>query len=155
MKKNNRRSNWILYLAGILFCLTLFSMHLTSGLYARYSATVSGEDGARVARFSIQQSGELSQVMVMDVYPGFNKDYTIKLKNESEVAVNYTVSVERLTNNLPLTITWTDASGSFAANSEDEVTHTLKVSWPATENDEALSYEVDALRVIVHAEQID
>lgn len=37
--------------AGILFVLTMVSMHLTSGLYARYTASSSGEDSARVIKF--------------------------------------------------------------------------------------------------------
>lgn len=35
----------------VLLCLTLFSMHLTSGLYARYVTTDSADDAARVITF--------------------------------------------------------------------------------------------------------
>ena len=35
----------------VLLCLTLFSMHLTSGLYARYVTSDSAEDSARVIKF--------------------------------------------------------------------------------------------------------
>lgn len=38
-------------LAGILFCLTLISVHLTGGLYAKYTASGTGSDSARVITF--------------------------------------------------------------------------------------------------------
>lgn len=161
MKKNNRHSNWILRLAGILFCLTLFSVHLTSGLYARYTTSASGSDSARVARFDIKQTGELMQLIELDVWPGFtSEDYTIVLENNSEVAVAYTVSVERLTENLPLTLTIDGesglaASGTMQANAVDSVNYRLQIAWGSGGNDERLSYEIDAIRVTVRVEQID
>jgi len=151
MKKESHQPNWILYLAGVLLCLTLFSVHLTSGLYARYSTTSSGSDGARVARFSIEQSGELAELIEVDVYPGFtSRSYEVALKNDSEVAVDYTVSVERLTNNLPLSVVLTGssvsadaysavlASGTMEANSGETVSYGLQIQWTG-DNDEALS----------------
>ena len=168
MKKESPRSNWIWYLAGVLLCLTLVSVHLTSGLYARYCSTASGEDSARVARFNIEQTGKLTEHIEVDVYPGYSsQEYDIELKNGSEVAVAYTVSVERLTSNLPLTVTLTggnaagdgaglvQASGTMAANSGDAAHYTLKIAWATTNNDDILSYEIDAIRVTVAAEQID
>lgn len=38
--------------ACVLLCLTLFSIHLTSGLYAKYIAKGTGSDEARVIRFN-------------------------------------------------------------------------------------------------------
>ena len=164
MKKESHRSNWILYLAGVLLCLTLFSMHLTSGLYARYAASASGGDSARVAKFDIAQKGTLSELLLLDVYPGFSAAYDIQLNNHSEVAVSYTVSVEQLTNNLPLELTWDGmvmsdnaaaSSGTFEANTQDMEKYTLNVSWPKGVNDDAYSYELDALRVVVRVAQVD
>lgn len=37
--------------ASFLFCLTLISIHLTSGLYAKYISSASGSDSARVITF--------------------------------------------------------------------------------------------------------
>lgn len=156
MKRKNRRPNWILCLAGVLFCLTLFSMHLTSGLYARYTTSASGSDSARVARFNIEQTGELTQLIELDVYPGFAESYTLALKNNSEVAVSYTVTAEQLTMNLPLEVSLSGStSGTMAADAAGEVTCTLKIEWPSEDNDEARSQDIDAIRVTVRAEQID
>lgn len=38
-------------IASFLFCLTLISIHLTSGLYAKYISSASGNDSARVITF--------------------------------------------------------------------------------------------------------
>ena len=38
-------------IASFLFCLTLISIHLTSGLYAKYISSASGNDSARVIIF--------------------------------------------------------------------------------------------------------
>lgn len=38
-------------IASFLFCLTLISIHLTSGLYAKYISSASGSDCARVIAF--------------------------------------------------------------------------------------------------------
>ena len=77
------------------------------------------------------------------------------------------MTAELLTNNLPLTIEltgsdnitnvddcWT-ASGTFDANSTRELNYKLSVAWPADANSEAYCHEIDALRIIVRAEQID
>jgi hypothetical protein len=39
-------------MAGVLFCLTLFSLHFSSGVIARYSANTDGSDNARVIEFN-------------------------------------------------------------------------------------------------------
>jgi len=38
-------------LAGVLLCMTMFSIHLTGGIFARYTTTASSGDSARVIRF--------------------------------------------------------------------------------------------------------
>lgn len=167
MKRKNRRPNWILCLAGVLFCLTLFSMHLTSGLYARYVARGTSGDRAMVAKFSIEQTGTIDRFIAVDVCPDFtSQTYTIALENNSEVDVAYTVHVERMTENLPLNLTLTGsnvsegsggitAAGTMDANSGVTVSYGLRIAWPGSETAEAYSQEIDAIRVTVRAEQID
>ena len=48
---NKHRINIPMCLASILFCLTLISVHFMGGLYAKYTATGSGSDSARVIKF--------------------------------------------------------------------------------------------------------
>ena len=55
-KKKCRRSSFtpgeiLLFVAGILFCLILITTAMMGGLFARYVATGTGSDNARVAKF--------------------------------------------------------------------------------------------------------
>ena len=55
--------------ACVLLCLTLFSMHFSGGVVARYSTTASGSDSARVIQFgqiTLTRYGEETQYL----YPG-------------------------------------------------------------------------------------
>ena len=62
VKKNSTKKPNIALCAGfILLCLTLFSMHFTSGLYARYISRDSAEDSARVIKFgelTLKETGD-------------------------------------------------------------------------------------------------
>lgn len=68
--------------ALVLLMLTMISIHLTSGLYARYTSTATATDSARVAKFDVE--GTLS---------GADGNYTLTVNNKSEVAVKYKVIV--------------------------------------------------------------
>ena len=59
--------------AAILFCLTLFSAHLTSGLYAKYITTESGSDAARVITFgdlTLSETGDFYEENKLMIIPG-------------------------------------------------------------------------------------
>ena len=59
--------------AAILFCLTLFSAHLTSGLYAKYITTESGSDAARVITFgdlTLSETGDFYEEKKLMIIPG-------------------------------------------------------------------------------------
>lgn len=71
--------------ALILLLLTMISIHLTSGLYARYTVTATASDSARVARFDVR-----SEVLPV---AGEEGKFFIKVTNASEVAVSYRVDV--------------------------------------------------------------
>ena len=71
--------------ALILLLLTLISIHLTSGLYARYTVTATASDSARVARFDVR-----SEVLPV---AGEEGKFSLKVTNASEVAVSYRVDV--------------------------------------------------------------
>ena len=60
-------------LACVLFCLTLISIRLTSGLYARYTTTSSGNDAARVIGFgtvAMTESGDFESDGKLMIIPG-------------------------------------------------------------------------------------
>ena len=111
--------------ACILLCLTLFSIHLTSGLYAKYTAKGNGSDEARVAKFDVDIKG--SGADAIDVNCTTTSDScTIAVTNNSEVAVKYEMIVSDLTG---ITATFNEGknSGILAANGDTE-THTLTFS---------------------------
>ena len=53
-------------MAAVLLVLTLISAHFTAGLYARYQATASGSDSARVAVWIVEARGEVSPDDLLD-----------------------------------------------------------------------------------------
>ena len=65
VRHHKTKMNIPMCLAAILLCLTLFSIHLTSGLYAKYISSASGNDSARVIKF-----GELTLTEEGDFYEG-------------------------------------------------------------------------------------
>lgn len=69
------KMNISMCLACILFCLTLFSIYLTSGLYARYTTSDIGEDMARVISFgslTLTETGDFGSDGTMMIIPGVN-----------------------------------------------------------------------------------
>ena len=79
-------------LAGILLCLTMFSIYVASNLFARYQTTASAEDDARVAKFDVDVTGQ-TQNPVFAYGTTTGNACTITVENRSEVAVRYDVIV--------------------------------------------------------------
>ena len=82
VRHHKTKMNIPMCLAAILLCLTLISIHLTSGLYAKYISSASGNDSARVIKF-----GELTLTEEGDFYEG------IKLMIIPGVALTKTATV--------------------------------------------------------------
>ena len=102
--------------ALVLLFLTMLSIHLTSGLYARYTATSTASDSARVAKFDVKGtgSGDLT-VTSANTEAGI---YTLTIENDSEVAVEYDIGVtfnEAIDSSM-LVVTLNDASGTLSAD---------------------------------------
>lgn len=60
-------------IASFLFCLTLISIHLTSGLYAKYITSASGGDSASVITFgdlSLTETGDFYEDNKLMIVPG-------------------------------------------------------------------------------------
>ena len=87
----------LMRIAFVLLCLVIFSVYMMGGLLAKYAASGSGEDSARVAKFDVKVTGTATdkEIVAVDVTdananPG---TYQITVKNDSEVAVSYIISV--------------------------------------------------------------
>ena len=175
MKTVDRKPNIVLYVAGILLFLTLLSLHVTTGLYAKYVSSSSVNDSAHTASFYIKASGKLvSRTLKIDnIIPGEPIQKELNIENKSEVKIKYTLTVEKKTNNLPiefnftcndlpLEVTPTHGKWIIEKIIDPEVTsenYILNIIWEENDNivDENLEYMgmVDYIIVTLEAEQID
>ena len=67
------RINIPMCIAAVLFCLTLISIHLTGGLYAKYISSASGGDSARVIAFgdmTLTETGDFYEASKLMIIPG-------------------------------------------------------------------------------------
>lgn len=170
---------WIVYIFVTLLCLVLTSFYMISNMYARYSSSATGSDGARVALFGHNQSISLNEELD-DLVPGEEFTYTLNVANYkgtkvSEVSLRYYFEIVT-TGNLPLqyTITGEDNNkiGSFDesventsqfgngtmyfdSSSKQEKKYTIKVIWPNNRNDEKYADIPDDIVVNIHVVQVD
>lgn len=167
LQKKQTKRNIPIRVATILLCLTVFSTYFVSGIYARYSTNGQNTLSARVAKFSVEGSGTLMQPIEVNVAPGEAEATTLNIYNNSEVAVEYTVTITNVTKNLPLHFRMEKAGGSTDA-SEDGITltgqqlaightdqYTLYIEWKEEDNNPAQMGMVDYITVTITAVQID
>ena len=148
-------------LAGVLFCLTLFSFYMCGGLYAKYTSVGSEEDSARVARFDVSEDGVyFSEDLMIETVPGDVKR-TITVVNNSEVAVACTVTIENATQNIPYIFSINGSTPvkdkcSVVCYLEPNSTRNIAIVATWSEED-ALKYMgmVDLIKLALKAEQID
>lgn len=152
-------------IAAVLMCLVLLSLHLMSGLYAKYSSSGNSDDSARVAKFQVNVTGTPNAVSI-DSKANNNGTYTITVTNESEVAVSYEI--------LPVTPTSKNSgynydlgaiTASFDSNSgtlapgATSAAHTLTftVDWAKfTQNVSGKDVTANlSFTVTVHVDQVD
>ena len=154
-KTNAPKRNVFLIAALILLCLTLLSISLMSGMFARYTTKTASNDTGRIAKFTVTGDGFTDAVTLsVKMNPGDSQNKTLSVSNGSEVAVRYTVSVKNTTNNLPLEVTGTNLTGTLAPGAASQgVAFTLE--WPSDKNDAAYSGMLDNIVVTVTAVQVD
>ncbi len=164
LRKNKIKKNIPIRAAAVLLCLTLFSIYLVSGLFARYTSGTQNGDSARVAKFSIRSGSTLSRSVEASFYPGKSETATLLVENDSEVSVSYAITVTNETNNLPLSLRLEKKNSSLTdgtaftdqrlqSGCSDE--YTLYIDWDASHGDPAVMGMVDYITVTVTAVQID
>lgn len=94
----NRRSpktlgEKLMFLAGVMFCLVLITTSMMGGLFARYAATGTGRDSARVAGFNVDVTGP-DEVDIQYAVDQDTGTYQLEIVNNSEVAVSYDIEVD-------------------------------------------------------------
>lgn len=170
MTKLNMKTPVVFYVGLVLLCLFMFSLYLSGGMYARYATTDSGGDGARVAKFDVTVTGDMtswhSTQALGEMYPGAGA-YRVEfdITNNSEVAVALQIYIVNMTGNLPLNIPYygTDQantpvySSSLAPGAEaQELGFDIKWDDEADNNtDPAYSGKTDVIQFRVQAVQVD
>lgn len=182
MQQFRKRERFIICAFAVLLCLTLVSFWMTSNIYARYTAEATGSDSARVAKFSVTETGvtgenDLTKSFDLAIAPGESKEYRVQVTNESEVAIDYVISAKNKYDNLPLKFSIadvTDGSNTAASSSYSEISgqtagtiaandgkthiYSLTVSWSkdsADQADESYAGMADVLVVTLEAKQKD
>lgn len=168
MKKTNGKTPVVFRFGVVLLGALIISTHFMSGLYARYSTTATGSDSARVAKFSFSDGNWASQSLetaIKSMKPGEEESIQVEIQNTGEVAIQYTVQLENLTNNLPLKATMQIPAADGASEAETVSNVTISpsgsqtvnvvISWPSGENSVDYIGKTDIVRIIVTAEQID
>ncbi|MBR4061853.1 MAG: hypothetical protein IKK01_02185 [Clostridia bacterium] len=163
MRKLNNKAPIVFYVSMVLLCAVLISAYMTNDLYASYATYAFGGDSARVAKFDVEYSIEITdgsyQTMPVDlgtIYPGGkSKDIVVNVTNESEVAVEVKVELVNLTNNLPLTIVKGADSTLLQPNSNTETSFIFNVFWIPGANDLSLMGMTDMFELRITFEQVD
>lgn len=86
------KKNIALRLAGILFCLTLVSFYMVSGLFAKYTTSGKGSDSARVIKFgdiTLTETGDFYKDNKMWIVPGLDIKKDAKVSFEGSEAATY------------------------------------------------------------------
>lgn len=183
MVRFRQKERWIIYTLAVLLCMVLASFWLMCNIYAKYSAEASGSDGARVAKFNVTESGNITQKIEVQVSPGEVATYQVDVTNDSEVAIEYVMNVKNEYKNLPLQFQMLDSNGNvissdstesskqeydlsksakISANDHTAHTYQLKISWPKNTagNDKNLQSpdyagKVDVIDITLKAVQKD
>ena len=87
------KMNIAMCVAGVLFCLTMVSTYMVSGLFARYSSTGTGSDSARVMKFgkiTIEETGDfVGNTKNMMIIPGVDLEKKAVVNFDGSEAATY------------------------------------------------------------------
>ena len=111
--KKNRPFGIIARVACVLLCLVLFSAHLCSGMFARY--TTGGEVTSSAPAAALNVTNDR---VTTAAFTGYNKyaTHTFKVANNSEVAMGYDAVIRFYTTNDYLTIYGSDMLSRFVTD---------------------------------------
>lgn len=142
--------------AAVLLILVMLSTSMVAGRFARYTTSASGSDSARVARFSVTEAGEFLQTASVRIHPGETVPLAVQVKNDSEVAVTYSVTAENEYCNLPLEFVVLDGEKTVAHLAPGETKAlAVQIGWQAEETEDKYIGMVDLIHLTVHVTQID
>ncbi|MCM1284966.1 MAG: hypothetical protein NC213_03365 [Acetobacter sp.] len=113
----NKGKRFRLPLSAIVSYLLVVTLLLSGVSLARYTASATGSDSARMARFSVSATASADQpsLIELDNTEGISGEYAFEVLNDSETAVQYTVVVGNLPPEVCVSI------GSQAVTTTDEI----------------------------------
>lgn len=87
----NKLSGIVMRVTAVLICLVLFSAHLASGMFAKYTSGASVESSVRVAKLGRVQ---IIEQEALDIDSVGNGTYKFLVKNNSETAFRYDIKLK-------------------------------------------------------------
>lgn len=150
MKKNNKKVNF-LKIAKIILFTVILTIYPISNIYAKYISKDGASQNATVAKFDVSESFVAEETFPVSIRPGEQVNREILINNNSDVAIKLTISVENVTNNLPLS--FAGVNQEILPNTEQKVT--VGVIWDKNEKSPDYAEMVDVIKLVIRAEQID
>ena len=151
--QSNRRTPAVFGIGLLLLCLVLLSTSMTGGLYARYTASASGSDAARVAKFDVgYQFNEVGAPTTLPVSFVPGQEYSCEISNSGEVAVTYALSITGL--DPALFVVNTSPYGAIAPGGAPQ-TIIFSIDWVPGEVDPAYAEQVYLATVQLQIVQVD
>ena len=123
------KKNIALRLAGILFCLTLVSFYMVSGLFAKYMTRGQGADSARVIKF-----GDITLTETGDFYEGNKMLWIVPgkdIKKDAKVSFEGSEAATYVFVQVQVSDHWSCADGVFTMEGG-------KISWTVADGWEHL-----------------
>ena len=171
MRRSEKINIWIFRIAAVLLCLTVMSVWGTSRLYARYSTSASGSDGARVAKFAVSAAPSQGQSTDFGMVTGENSsaDYVFTVTGNSEVTVKYDVVVTFPAELKGVNLTLKNGDNVVPAKTSDNMIFTYvnvgefsagtvqtdSLTLTFTTTDTATDAAWNGIKIDVYAEQVD
>ena len=170
MRLNNKKKSIIEVTLLLLFTFVLITTQMVTNIFAKYRTNNKSVDGSNVASFNIDinitdsnTSVNITEILDYEIIPGDKIILDINLDStKSEVKVKYNIKIETL-DNLPLDITYngidiktSGISGTINV-SESVSLDDIIIEWESTEANRSFIYsgEVDLIKIIIEAEQVD
>lgn len=167
-KTASRRPPVFVYLGYLLVA----TMLVTGVTFAGYVSTSSGGDEARVAKFEVTDTSDLLTASLnVSISPGEEKIVPLEVENKSEVAIDYTINIDNVYNNLPLEFYFKDGAGNALSaqgsdgstgyeftgvlNAGENGNFDLVIVWPEANDSTAYVDKVDIIDAYVSAVQKD
>lgn len=130
--------------AVLMLALTLITSCFVGGTFAKYTAKITAEDTARVAKFEVSAFGEtIDAVSDTTTVNLFEVDKVYDLDGADFDAPVADADIKTATDGTPIIAPGSWGKFSFDVENTSEVNVTYEVAYTATENDVPLYWSVD------------